>query len=89
MYPVSEKTRSTVEVGAIVVAFIFFITLSFNAGIQYGQIATLQQVQAAQNQEIRRLQDVNTQSLQTLTHIETLVEDMRAAQELKASGASR
>lgn len=86
-----EKTRSTIEIGAVFAAFLFLITLAFNAGIQYGEIGTLQVNQDANTRDIRTMQKDSAaqtaQNAQTLEHIETLVEDMRAEQELKRTGA--
>jgi hypothetical protein len=87
MSPVSEKSRSNLEIGAVFAAFLFLITLAFNAGIQYGQIHTLQVGQDAHDAQIRALQVTNNEIGRTVTHIETLVEDMKATEELRHTGA--
>ena len=88
---VTDKTRSTIEIGAVFAVVAFLITLAFNAGIQYGQINRLTDGQAAHDVQIRTMQSANAaqeaQNGQTLAHIETLVEDMRASQELRRTGA--
>ena len=86
-----DKTRSTIEIGAVFAVVAFLITLAFNAGIQYGQITRLTAGQAAHESQIRSMQASNAansaQIGQSLAHIETLVEDMRASQELRRTGA--
>lgn len=88
-----DKTRSTIEVGAVFAVVAFLITLAFNAGIQYGDITRLTSGQAAHEAQIRAMQAADSSNSaqigQSLAHIETLVEDMRAAQELKRTGAGR
>ena len=78
------KTKSSIEVGVVLAAFIFLITLAFNSGIQYGQINTLTHVTTGNTADIRKLQtDVAAQNNQTnasLARIETLVEDLRSDQ---------
>jgi hypothetical protein len=66
---------------------VFLATLSFNAGIQYGQIAQLQSGAEAHDGQIRALQAQNASNGAVLSHIDTMVQDMRASQELRASGA--
>ena len=91
MAPMLDKTKSTIEIGAILAVGIFLITLAFNAGIQYGQIHSLQIGQDAHDAQIRSMQAssaaASAQIGQSLAHIETLVEDMRASQELRRTGA--
>ena len=86
-----DKTRSTIEIGAVFAVVAFLITLAFNAGIQYGQINRLTDGQAAHDSQIRAMQASNAASSaqigQSLAHIETLVEDMRASQELSKTGS--
>ena len=93
MPPMADKTRSTIEIGAVFAVVAFLITLAFNAGIQYGQINRLSSGQAAHEEQIRAMQAADSASTaqigQSLTHIETLVEDMRASQELRKTGAGR
>ena len=88
-----SAVRSTIEVGAVFAVIAFLITLAFNAGIQYGQINRLSEGQAAHDTQIRAMQASNAASTaqigQSLAHIETLVEDMRASQELRNTGAGR
>lgn len=88
-----DKTRSTIEIGVVFAVVTFLITLAFNAGIQYGQIGRLAAGQAAHEEQIRAMQASNAASSaqigQSLAHIETLVEDMRASQELRKTGAGR
>lgn len=83
----SSKTKTTLELGAILAAFLFLITLAFNSGIQYGQISTLSANQRVNTDDIRKLQaEVAAQNNQTnasLARIETMVEDLRK------SGGSR
>jgi hypothetical protein len=91
MSAVTDRTRSTIEIGAVMAGFVFLVTLAFNAGIQYGQIHNLQVNVDAHDVQIRAMQASNAaasaQIGQSLAHIETLVEDMRASQELRATGA--
>jgi hypothetical protein len=82
-----EKGRTGFEIGAVIAVLVFLATLSFNAGIQYGQIAQLQSGAEAHDGQIRALQAQNSTNGAVLSHIETLVEDMRASQELRATGA--
>ena len=88
---VTDKTRSTIEIGAVFAVVAFLITLAFNGGIQYGQINRLSSGQAAHDDQIRAMQASNASNSaqigQSLAHIETLVEDMRASQELRRTGA--
>ncbi len=85
-----STVRSTIEIGAVFAVIVFLITLAFNAGIQYGQINRLTDGQAAHDTQIRAMQASNAASSaqigQSLAHIETLVEDMRASQELSKTG---
>lgn len=89
----TSKTRSTIEVGAVFAIVGFVITLAFNAGIQYSQINRLSDGQAAHEVQIKAMEASNAansvQIGQSLAHIETLVEDMRASQELRKSGVMR
>lgn len=91
MSPVSEKARSSLEMGAVFAGFLFLVTLAFNAGIQYGQIHTLQLGQDAHEAQIRAMQASSAansaQIGQSLSRIETLVEDMKATEELRHTGA--
>lgn len=80
----SSKTKTTLELGAILAAFLFLITLAFNSGIQYGQISTLSANQRVNTDDIRKLQaEVSAQNNQTnasLARIETMVEDLRKSE---------
>lgn len=80
----SSKTKTTLELGAILAAFLFLITLAFNSGIQYGQISTLSANQRVNTDDIRKLQaEVAAQNNQTnasLARIETMVEDLRKSE---------
>lgn len=87
MEPISERTRSTVEISVVLATFLFLSTLAFNAGIQYGEIHTLQVGQDSNSTKIAKMQDNEGVLLEAVTHTETMVEDMRAQQELKRSGA--
>ena len=88
---VTDKTRSTIEIGAVFAVVAFLITLAFNAGIQYGQINRLTSGQSEHDAQIRSMQASSAANAaqigQSLAHIETLVEDMRASQELRRTGA--
>lgn len=80
----SSKTKTTLELGAILAAFLFLITLAFNSGIQYGQISTLSANQRVNTDDIRKLQAVvaaqNNQTNASLARIETMVEDLRKSE---------
>lgn len=86
-----NRTKSTIEIGAVLAAFLFLITLAFNVGIQYGQINTLNKSTESNTLDIRKLQiDEATNQAQisgSLARIETMVEDMRATTELRKTGA--
>lgn len=77
----TSKTKTTLELGAVLAAFLFLVTLAFNSGIQYGQISTLSANQRINTDDIRKLQAEvaaqNNQTNQSLARIETIVEDLR------------
>ena len=95
-----EKARSSVEVGIVVTVVGFLVTLAFNAGIQYSQINSLKAIEQVHSEQIK---DINAQAAiskekqevqnnltnVSLAHIETMVEAMRATQELKSTGVMR
>lgn len=95
-----NKTRSSLEVGAVFAIVGFVITLAFNAGIQYGQISNLKAVEESHTAQINEIkaqaiasdqkQEVqNNLTNVSLAHIETIVEQLKATQELRATGAMR
>ena len=81
--------KSAVEVGGVFAVVAFLITLAFNAGIQYGQISNLKATEEAHTIQIQGMQSSSANNGVILSHIQTMVEDMKAAQELRATGASR
>lgn len=87
MPPIPDKTRSTIEVGAVFGIVAFLISLAFNAGIQYSKMGDMQARQSASEHDIRQLQDTNASIGQTLVRIQVLMENMQATAELRKSGA--
>lgn len=85
----TQKTRSSIEIGAVFAIVGFVITLAFNAGIQYGQISNLKATEEIHSSQIQAIQATNSSNGAILSHIQTMVEDMRASQELRATGAGR
>ena len=96
----SDRTRSSVEIGGVIAIILFILGLAFNSGIEYGKISTLGTGLEETNKNVHELQisaakdraDVGASNLivnDKLSHIETMVEDMRASQELKRTGAGR
>lgn len=83
----TSKTKTTLELGAVLAAFLFLVTLAFNSGIQYGQISTLSANQRINTDDIRKLQAEvaaqNNQTNATLARIETMVEDLRKTESQK------
>lgn len=84
-----QKTRSTIEIGAVIGIVLFLITLSFNAGIQYNQITALNIRTDSNTAQIEKINTGDAAYGAMLQHIQTMVEDMRASQELRATGAGR
>ena len=85
----AQKARSTIEIGAVIGIVLFLITLSFNAGIQYNQITALNARTDSNTAAIVKINDSDAVNGAMLQHIQTMVEDMRATQELKSTGAMR
>ena len=100
MSEVQSKARSSIEIGAVFAFVAFLITLAFNAGIQYGQINNIKAIEDAHTVQINeiKLQAIAAEQKQelqnnltnvSLAHIETIVEQLKATQELRATGAMR
>jgi hypothetical protein len=85
----AQKTRSSFEAGVVVVVGIFLITLAFDAGIQYSQISALNTRTDSNTAQIQAIQSSNSTNGAILAHIQTMVEDMRASEELRKTGAMR
>jgi hypothetical protein len=85
----TQKTRSSFEAGVVVVVGIFLITLAFDAGIQYSQISALNTRTDSNTAQIQAIQSSNSTNGAILAHIQTMVEDMRASEELRKTGAMR
>lgn len=71
-----QRARNTVEVGAFVAAFVFIITMVFNAGIQYANISDLQDSDAKQDVRLQVIEGQRSTDAERFARIEVMLQQL-------------
>jgi hypothetical protein len=72
-----SKGRTGMEIGAMLAAMVFMLTLSFQAGIQYGETQNLKIASATNRDSINRI-EAQSQTLDgRMSRVEQLLSDIK------------
>lgn len=71
-----QRTRSAVEVGTFLGAFVFIIGIVFNAGIQYANISDLQASDAKQDVRLQVIEATRATDAERFARIEVMLQQL-------------